>query len=64
MLLLGAAMATSIVAVNLIVPDVPVLKVLLCVSILYAFASIAKYITYKAAEWMLKMRLKTSKIQT
>uniref|UniRef100_A0AAU7YL55 AAA family ATPase n=1 Tax=Wolbachia endosymbiont of Oeneis ivallda TaxID=3171168 RepID=A0AAU7YL55_9RICK len=50
MLLLGAAMATSIVAVNLIVPDVPVLKVLLCVSILYAFASIAKYITYKAAE--------------
>ncbi|WP_052264859.1 AAA family ATPase, partial [Wolbachia endosymbiont of Operophtera brumata] len=58
MLLLGAAMATSIVAVNLIVPDVPVLKVLLCVSILYAFASIAKYITYKAAELDAKNEIK------
>ncbi len=50
MSLLGAAMATSIAAINVIASDVPVLKVLLYVSILYAFASIARYITYKVAE--------------
>lgn len=56
--LLGATMAASIAAINVIAPDVPALKEFSYAVALYAHASIAKSFTYKAAELNAKDKVK------